>query len=57
MQEFLLQGQYLAVMSADLHGLEACTAALQVSGGSIKRLDQRNTVREGMSLAKKCYSW
>ena len=57
MREFPLQGQYLAVMSADLHGLEACTAALQVSGGSIERLDQRRTVREGASLAKKCYSW
>lgn len=57
MQEFPLQGQYLAVMSADLHGLEACTAALQFSGESIKRLDQRSTVREGASLAKKCYGW
>jgi hypothetical protein len=57
MLHFLLQGQYLAVMSADLHGLEACTAALQISRGMAKRPDQRTTVREGTSLAKKCYSW
>ena len=52
-----VQVEYLNDMSADLHDLEACTAAVQLAWHAQAAQRHEDSMRKGNALASKCCQW